>query len=151
MKKSNSKKYLKLVLYIMIFFTVTMIVAVELNSIGLIKEPNLDITWVAFLVIMFIVSVLLIRIINDSYDTIFKRRNVDRFNMIGYAFIVMAVINYLAALVTPGSNGTIITIIPGVFITADMCMSLIPGLLSFVIAESFRDAIYIKEENDLTI
>lgn len=151
MKKSNSKEYLKLVLYIMIFFTVTMIVAVVLNFVGLIKEPNLDTTWIVFLVVMFIVSVLLIRIINDSYDTFFKRRNVDRFNMIGYTFIVMTIIDYITALVTPGSNGTIISIVPGVFITADMCMSLIPGFLSFVIAESFRDAIDIKEENDLTI
>ena len=40
---------------------------------------------------------------------------------------------------------------PGFFITPSMCIYFIAGLLCFVIADAFDQAITIKEENEFTV
>lgn len=103
-------------------------------------------------IIITYILVMIMMSINSSEEIIFTKINVKRFRIIGYMFIILVVFEYIRTIVTGQRYlGYAIDLGFPFYITGSMCFIMIPGLLCFLIADSFQKAINIKEENDLTI
>lgn len=101
--------------------------------------------------IYFIMIILLLEIVSSSKVNIFVKANVKRFRQIGYLFFLNLIIDYVFMLFNGVTGMRFLDVAPGVFITSGMTVYFILGLLCFVIADAFHQAIKIKEDNDLTI
>lgn len=102
-------------------------------------------------IIYLIIIVSLSDIVSSSKINIFIRANVNRFKRIGYLLLINLVIDYVFSIIYGVSGMRFVDVAPGVFLTPSMCVYFISGLLCFVIADAFDEAITIKEENELTV
>ncbi|WP_297132367.1 DUF2975 domain-containing protein [Terrisporobacter sp.] len=101
--------------------------------------------------IYFIMIILILEIVSSSKVNIFVKANVKRFRQIGYLLLLNLIIDYISMLFNGVTGMRFLDVAPGVFITPSMSIYFISGLLCFVIADAFDQAIKIKEDNDLTI
>ncbi|MPN25472.1 hypothetical protein SDC9_172881 [bioreactor metagenome] len=102
-------------------------------------------------IIYLIIIVSLIDIVISSKINIFIRVNVNRFKRIGYLLLINLGIDYIFSIIYGVSGMRFVDLAPGVFLTPSMCVYFIAGLLCFVIADAFDQAITIKEENEFTV
>lgn len=99
----------------------------------------------------FIMVALLSDIVSSSRVNIFVKSNVYKFRKIGYLLLINLVIHYAFGTIYGVGGMRFVDLAPGVFITPGMCVYFISGLLCFVIADAFDQAITIKEENEFTV
>lgn len=99
----------------------------------------------------FMMIISLLDIVSSSKANIFIKSNVKQFKRIGYLLLVNLGIDYVFSIIYGVSGMRFVDLAPGVFITPSMCIYFIVGLLCFVIADAFDEAIIIKEENEFTV
>ena len=121
------------------------------NNIGNITNIVLGVGMFILGVIYFIMIVLLLEIVSSSKINIFINTNVKRFRQIGYLLFLNLIMEYVSMLFNGVTGIRFIDVAPGIFITPGMTIYFIAGLLCFVIADAFNQAIKIKNDNDLTI
>lgn len=121
------------------------------NNIGNITNIVSGVGMFILGVIYFIMIVLLLEIVSSSKINIFINTNVKRFRQIGYLLFLNLIMEYVSMLFNGVTGIRFIDVAPGIFITPGMTIYFIAGLLCFVIADAFDQAIKIKEDNDLTI
>lgn len=121
------------------------------NNIGNITNIVSGVGMFILGVIYFIMIVLLLEIVSSSKINIFINTNVKRFRQIGYLLFLNLIMEYVSMLFSGVTGIRFIDVAPGIFITPGMTIYFIAGLLCFVIADAFNQAIKIKNDNDLTI
>ena len=121
------------------------------NNIGNITNIVLGVGMFILGVIYFIMIVLLLEIVSSSKINIFINTNVKRFRQIGYLLFLNLIMDYISMLFNEVTGMRFVDLAPGIFITPGMTIYFIAGLLCFVIADAFNQAIKIKNDNDLTI
>lgn len=121
------------------------------NNIGNITNIVLGVGMFILGVIYFIMIALLLEIVSSSKINIFINTNVKRFRQIGYLLFLNLIMEYVSMLFNGVTGIRFIDVAPGIFITPGMTIYFIAGLLCFVIADAFNQAIKIKNDNDLTI
>lgn len=121
------------------------------NNIGNITNIVSGVGMFILGVIYFIMIVLLLEIVSSSKINIFINANVKRFRQIGYLLFLNLIMDYVSMLFNGVMGMRFVDVAPGIFITPGMTIYFIAGLLCFVIADAFDQAIKIKEDNDLTI
>lgn len=121
------------------------------NNIGNITNIVSGVGMFILGVIYFIMIVLLLEIVSSSKINIFINTNVKRFRQIGYLLFLNLIMEYVSMLFNGVTGIRFIDVAPGIFITPGMTIYFIAGLLCFVIADAFNQAIKIKNDNDLTI
>ncbi len=99
----------------------------------------------------FMMIISLLDIVSSSKVNIFIKSNVMQFKRIGYLLLINLGIYYIFSIIYGISGMRFVDLAPGVFITPSMCIYFISGLLCFVIADAFDEAIRIKEENEFTV
>lgn len=99
----------------------------------------------------FMMIIFLLDIVSSSKVNIFIKSNVKQFKRIGYLLLINLGIDYIFSIIYGVSGMRFVDLAPGVFITPSMCIYFISGLLCFVIADAFDEAIRIKEENEFTV
>lgn len=99
----------------------------------------------------FMMIIFLLDIVSSSKVNIFIKSNVKQFKRIGYLLLINLGIDYIFSIIYGISGMRFVDLAPGVFITPSMCIYFISGLLCFVIADAFDEAIRIKEENEFTV
>ena len=99
----------------------------------------------------FMMIISLLEIVSSSKVNIFIKSNVKQFKRIGCLLLVNLGIDYVFSIIYGVSGMRFVDLAPGVFITPSMCIYFIAGLLCFVIADAFDEAIIIKEENEFTV
>lgn len=99
----------------------------------------------------FMMIISLLDIVSSSKVNIFIKSNVNQFKRIGYLLLINLGIDYIFSIIYGVSGMRFLDLAPGVFITPSMCIYFISGLLCFVIADAFDEAIRIKEENEFTV
>ncbi|NFV13042.1 DUF2975 domain-containing protein [Clostridium sporogenes] len=153
MKQNFSIKFIKLLLILTIFFCVVMLF--YYSTAGLFASDELygniiDILIaIIILAIYLIISWNLLKIIYSLDSTPFTLKNVKSFKIIGYLMILLSIIDGIVNF-KKKSNLQIMSIGYG-SLKGSCIFYLILGLLSLVLAEVFKKAIEIKDENDLTI
>ena len=99
----------------------------------------------------FMMIIFLLDIVSSSKVNIFIKSNVKQFKRIGYLLLINLGIDYIFSIIYGVSGMRFVDLAPGIFITPSMCIYFISGLLCFVIADAFDEAIRIKEENEFTV
>lgn len=159
LKNSMKIKNILITLLIVLFFIFGIMLLLSIiMGIPYIIENIGNMTNIAEVVGSFIVGsiyfrmiTLLLDIVSSSKINIFIKANVKRFRQIGYLLFLNLIINYVSMLFNGVTGMRFLDVAPGVFITSGMTVYFIVGLLCFVIADAFDQAIKIKEDNDLTI
>ncbi|ENK1244619.1 DUF2975 domain-containing protein [Clostridium botulinum] len=153
MKQNFSIKFIKLLLILTIFFCV--LVLFYYSTAGLFAPDELygniiDIlVAIIILAIYIIISWNLLKIISSIDSTPFTLKNVKSFKIIGYLMILLSIVDGIVNF-KKKSNLQIMSIGYG-SLKGSCIFYLILGLLALVLAEVFKKAVQIKDENDLTI
>lgn len=139
MKNSKSKTVLQVMLLLIVFCFGGSLIIIPFNEGSI------------FIIVYIIILLLLFKIISSSKEIIFIKQNVSRFKYIGICFSILTILEYLFSLSHQHQGTRLFDLAPGIFINLNMGIYIIVALLSFVISDSFKSAISIKEDNDLTI
>lgn len=99
----------------------------------------------------FIMFIILSKIVSSSRVNIFIRENTNRFRKLGYLLFINLGLNYIYVFCNDVKGMRLIDLFPGVFVTPEMAIYFVFGLLCFVIGDTINEATIIKNENDLTI
>lgn len=159
MSNNFAERVLRVTLNLLIFLFVVCIPICSFQGISYIFEGDLNFKVLIFGIFKailgvsyLIITILLLSILNSSRGSVFINKNVYRFRNIGYILFIIFIVGYILTLAEGGPTGMrIIDLFPGVFLTFPMAIDLVVALMCFVIADIFRKAIKIKEDNDLTI
>ncbi|UPA29835.1 DUF2975 domain-containing protein [Terrisporobacter glycolicus] len=143
----------------MLFFALGLILIMAVfMGIPFIFNDSKDTSALIFYIGIFIIGltylimiVFLLDIVSTSRINIFVKSNVKKFNNIGYLLLANLILDYILTMINGVSGLRFLDLAPGVFITPGMCVYFISGLLCFVIADAFDQAITIKEENEFTV
>lgn len=154
-KELKSASFLKGILnftwvmyFLMIAFSIYMIVTSGKDT-SFIAFQMILILFFAFFMLSIIINLrrIILSVINKNP---FIDQNVIRFRKIGYYILILVI----AGAIMNAQNNTatkIISIEPFFTLTPDSLIAIIFGTLALVLAEVFRMAMAIKNENDLTI
>lgn len=123
------------------------------------KELSVDISSIpGFLFVISIYLIItwnLLKIVYSIESTPFTLKNVKSFKAIGYLMVLLSFIDAIANFKKPSTSNFILLRMQihnqPICINGSCLFYLILGLLSLVLAEVFKKAIEIKDENDLTI
>ncbi|MBC6695981.1 DUF2975 domain-containing protein [Terrisporobacter mayombei] len=148
---STSLIILFFLLGLILLIAVIMGVPYIVNNIGNVTNIVSGVGMFVLGVIYFIMIILLLEIVSSSKINIFIDANVKRFRQIGYLLFLNLIMDYVSMLFNGVTGIRFIDVAPGIFITPGMTIYFIAGLLCFVIADAFNQAIKIKNDNDLTI
>lgn len=99
----------------------------------------------------FIMFIILSKIVSSSRVNIFIRENTNRFRKLGYLLFINLGLNYIYVFCNDVTGMRLIDLFPGFFVTPEMVIYFVFGLLCFVIGDTINEATIIKNENDLTI
>lgn len=143
----------------MLFFVLGLILIMAVfMGIPFIFNNSKDTSVLIFYIGIFIIGLtylimiaFLLDIVSTSRINIFVKSNVKKFNNIGYLLLANLILDYILTMINGVSGLRFLDLAPGVFITPGMCVYFISGLLCFVIADAFDQAITIKEENEFTV
>lgn len=154
----KTKSVLSTSLTILFFMLGIILIMAVVMGIPFIFKNIGDISTLVFYIGIFVIGVtylimiaFLLDIVSTSRVNIFVRSNVNKFKNIGYLLLANLIIDYVLTIIDGVSGLRFLDLAPGVFITPGMAIYFISGLLCFVIADAFDQAIKIKEDNDLTI
>ncbi|MDS1002208.1 DUF2975 domain-containing protein [Clostridium sporogenes] len=149
MKQNFSIKFIKLLLILTIFFCTAMLFTGIFASRELHGNVYDFLVHLIINVIYLIISWDLLKIVSSIHSTLFTSKNVKSFKIIGYLMILLSIID---GIVNFKKKSNIEIISTGYGSLKGSCIFyLILGLLSLVLAEIFKKAVQIKDENDLTI
>lgn len=153
MKESFSIKFIKVLLILTIFFCGVMLLHYSIAGLFAPGElyGNVSDILVALIIIVIylIISWNLLKIVYSIDSTPFTLKNVKSFKIIGYLMMLLSIIDGIVNF-KEKSNLQIMSIGYG-SLKGSCIFYLILGLLSLVLAEIFKKAVKIKDENDLTI
>ncbi|MEW9079626.1 DUF2975 domain-containing protein [Terrisporobacter glycolicus] len=144
---------------IMLFFALGLILIMAVfMGIPFIFNNSKDTGTLVFYIGVFIIGLtyltmiaFLLDIVSTSRVNIFVKSNVKKFKNIGSLLLVNLILDYILTIINGVSGLRFLDLAPGVFITPGMAIYFIAGLLCFVIADAFDQAITIKEENEYTV
>ncbi|EPY2307060.1 DUF2975 domain-containing protein [Clostridium sporogenes] len=157
MKESFSIKFIKVLLIIIIFGCIAGLWKYGLISLFAPKE--LPDKFTNILLLLFITGVCLIsawnllKIVFSIEHTPFTLENVKSFKIIGYLMVLLSLIDCIVNF-KKSNNFMIVGIMldDGIIgIRANCILYLVLGIIALVLAEIFKKAVQIKDENDLTI
>ncbi|EKO1913342.1 DUF2975 domain-containing protein [Clostridium botulinum] len=153
MKQNFSIKFIKLLLILIMLFCVVMLFFY--STAGLFAPEELYGNIIDILVAIIIVAIYLIiswnllKIVSSIHSTPFTSKNVKSFKIIGYLMILLSIVD---GIVNFKEKCNLQIMSTGYGSLKISCIFyLILGLLSLVLAEVFKKAVEIKDENDLTI
>ncbi|APQ96498.1 DUF2975 domain-containing protein [Clostridium botulinum] len=153
MKEGFSIKFIKVLLILTIFFCGVMLFHYSIAGLFAPGElyGNVSDILVALIIIVIylIISWNLLKIVYSIDSTPFTLKNVKSFKIIGYLMMLLSIIDGIVNF-KEKSNLQIMAIGYG-SLKGSCIFYLILGLLSLVLAEIFKKAVKIKDENDLTI
>ncbi|ACA54690.1 membrane protein [Clostridium botulinum A2B7 92] len=153
MKETFSIKFIKLLLILTIFFCVVMLFHFSVAGIFAPEElyGNTSDILVSLIIILIylIIAWNLLKIVYSIYSNPFTSKNIKSFKIIGYLMILLSIIDGIVNF-KKKSNLEIIALGHGC-LQGSCIFYLILGLLALVLAEIFKKAVQIKNENDLTI
>lgn len=143
----------------MLFFVLGLILIMAVfMGIPFIFNNSKDTSTLIFYIGIFIIGLtylimiaFLLDIVSTSRVNIFVKSNVKKFKNIGYLLLANLILDYILTMINGVSGLRFLDLAPGVFITPGMAIYFIAGLLCFVIADAFDQAIIIKEENEFTV
>lgn len=154
----KTKSVLSTSLIMLSFALGSILIMAVFMGIPFIFKNSKDIDTLVFYIGMFIIGlnylimiVFLLDIVSTSRVNIFVKSNVKKFKNIGYLLLVNLILDYILTIIDGVSGLRFLDLAPGVFITSGMAIYFIAGLLCFVIADAFNQAIAIKEENEFTV
>ncbi len=155
---SKSKRILSTFLPMIIFIMGLMVLLGVLIGVPYIFQNINDINKIMPGILTFIIGlsylitfIFLWNIVDSSKASIFILDNVKRFKLIGVLQFINLVIEYVSFIGSGHRGMRFFDLAPGIFITPGMAVYFITSLICFVIAESFDEAIKIKEENEFTV
>ncbi len=159
MKQNFSIKFIKVLLIIIIFCCTVFIWRYSFMGLFAPKELSVDISSIpGFLFVISIYLIItwnLLKIVYSIESTPFTLKNVKSFKAIGYLMVLLSFIDAIANFKKPSTSNFILLRMQihnqPICINGSCLFYLILGLLSLVLAEVFKKAIEIKDENDLTI
>lgn len=122
-----------------------------LDNISNLKNIAPQLAFYALGVSYLLIIIFLGDIVSSSKISIFVNENVKRFKKIGYLLLFNLGIEYISMIMSGMHGLRFLDLAPGIFITPSMAIYFVAALLCFVIADSFEEAIKIKDENNLTI
>ncbi|PIH04797.1 DUF2975 domain-containing protein [Clostridium combesii] len=153
MKEGFSIKFIKVLLILTIFFCGVMLFHYSIAGLFAPGElyGNISDILVALIIIVIylIISWNLLKVVYSIDSTPFTLKNVKSFKIIGYLMMLLSIIDGIV-----NFKEKIILQIMSIgygSLKGSCIFYLILGLLSLVLAEIFKKAVKIKDENDLTI
>ncbi|MGO5074059.1 DUF2975 domain-containing protein [Clostridium sporogenes] len=153
MKENFSINFIKILLVLIVF--VCGIMLFQFGLMGLFAPKELFHNISSILASLLIIAVYLViawnllKIVYSIESNPFTLKNVKSFKIIGYLMIFLSIIDGIVNF-KKKSNFQIIGIEYG-SIKGSCILYLIVGLMALVLAEIFKKAVHIKDENDLTI
>ncbi|EJO5348366.1 DUF2975 domain-containing protein [Clostridium botulinum] len=151
MKESFSIKFIKIFLNIILFFLGCTFLFSIISIIKMPKEALSIKSIISFIVFIlyFITIYTLKKILNSLYSNIFSLNNVKNFKIIGYCMLFLSFIDGFIKF-KEKSNIQILSTSYG-SLKVSCIFYLVLGFMALVLAEIFKKAVHIKNQNDLTI
>ncbi|MCR1934663.1 DUF2975 domain-containing protein [Clostridium tepidum] len=160
MKQNFSIKFIKLLLILTMLFCVVMLFFY--STAGLFAPEELYGNIIDILVAIIIVAIYIIiacnllKIVFSMDSTPFSLKNVKSFKIIGYLMVLLSLIDALDSIINFKKLDDIVALgimlEDGIIGIRPTCiLYLVLGIMALVLAEIFKKAVKIKNENDLTI
>lgn len=153
MKENFSLNFIKILLVLIVFVCGIMLFHFVLMVLFAPKELFHNISSIlASLLIIAVYLVIawnLLKIVYSIKSNPFTLKNVKSFKIIGYFMIFLSIIDGIVNLKKP--SNFIIMGTENISIKPSCILYLVLGLMALVLAEIFKKAVQIKDENDLTI
>ncbi|MGU9539463.1 DUF2975 domain-containing protein [Clostridium tepidum] len=160
MKQNFSIKFIKLLLILTMLFCVIMLFFY--STAGLFAPEELYGNIIDILVAIIIVAIYIIiacnllKIVFSMDSTPFSLKNVKSFKIIGYLMVLLSLIDALDSIINFKKLDDIVALgimlEDGIIGIRPTCiLYLVLGIMALVLAEIFKKAVKIKNENDLTI
>ncbi|ENK0839601.1 DUF2975 domain-containing protein [Clostridium botulinum] len=160
MKETFSIKFIKVLLSIIIFGCICVFWKFGFISLFTPKYisdgfPNM-LTFLLNTGIYIIIACNLLKIVFSMDSTPFSLKNVKSFKIIGYLMVLLSLIDALDSIINFKKSDDIVAL--GIMledriigIRPNCILYLVLGIMALVLAEIFKKAVQIKNENDLTI
>ncbi|AVQ39521.1 DUF2975 domain-containing protein [Clostridium botulinum] len=160
MKETFSIKFIKVLLSIIIFGCICVFWKFSFMSLFTPKYisdgfPNM-LTFLLNTGIYIIIACNLLKIVFSMDSTPFSLKNVKSFKIIGYLMVLLSLIDALDSIINFKKLDDIVAL--GIMsedriigIRPNCILYLVLGIMALVLAEIFKKAVQIKNENDLTI
>ncbi|WP_434297967.1 DUF2975 domain-containing protein [Clostridium sporogenes] len=153
MKENFSLNFIKILLVLIVFVCGIMLFHFVLMVLFAPKElfHNISSILVSLLIIAvyLVIAWNLLKIVYSIESNPFTLKNVKSFKIIGYFMIFLSIIDGIVNLKKP--SNFIIMGTENISIKPSCILYLVLGIMALVLAEIFKKAVKIKNENDLTI
>ena len=154
MKPTESAKYLNVLLNLLGFFVIIVIIAIATKGFRNINRVEQGVAMLMALIYSlgyFTIVLMLKRVVGTILFTRnpFVEENVIRFKRVGYTFFILAAFEVIRAGMS--LSEAFKNSVPGGQFVGSLFMTLFMGCVMLVLADVFKFAMKIKEDNDLTV